>query len=71
MVFFNHNSMISATPRLLRWEGPDKLRSNTSFDGTTWSCVNFFMNKFRKHGFIDCDGRLLVHNSLPSVVRHD
>src|SRR5689334_16601278 len=32
--------------------------------GTTRSRVNFFMNKFRKLGFIDYDARLRVHNSL-------
>ena len=39
--------------------------------GTTRSRVNFFMNRFRKLGFIDYDGGLKVHNSLPSVVLHD
>lgn len=39
--------------------------------GTTRSRVNFFMNKFRKLGFIDYNGRLRVHNSLLSVVLHD
>jgi CRP/FNR family transcriptional regulator, cyclic AMP receptor protein len=39
--------------------------------GTTRSRVNFFMNKFRKLGFIDYNGSLRVHNSLLSVVLHD
>jgi CRP/FNR family transcriptional regulator, cyclic AMP receptor protein len=39
--------------------------------GTTRSRVNFFMNKFRKLGFIDYNDRLLVHNSLLSVVLHE
>jgi CRP-like cAMP-binding protein len=39
--------------------------------GTTRSRVNFFMNKFRKLGFIDYNHRLRVHNSLLSVVLHD
>ena len=39
--------------------------------GTTRSRVNFFMNKFRKLGFIDYNGRLKVHDSLLSVVLHD
>ncbi len=39
--------------------------------GTTRSRVNFFMNKFRKLGFIDYNGGLKVNNSLLSVVlRH-
>ena len=39
--------------------------------GTTRSPVNFFMNKFRKLGFIDYDGGLEVNSSLPSVVLND
>jgi CRP-like cAMP-binding protein len=37
--------------------------------GTTRSRVNFFMNRFRKQGFIDYNGRLEVHNSLRKVLR--
>ena len=39
--------------------------------GTTRSRVSFFMNKFRKLGFIDYNGSLEVHNSLLNVVLHD
>jgi CRP/FNR family transcriptional regulator, cyclic AMP receptor protein len=40
--------------------------------GTTRSRVNFFMNKFRKLGFIDYNGRALkVHDALLSVVLHE
>jgi CRP/FNR family cyclic AMP-dependent transcriptional regulator len=39
--------------------------------GTTRSRVNFFMNKFRKLGFIDYNGGLLVRSSLLSVVLHE
>ncbi len=39
--------------------------------GTTRSRVNFFMNKFRKLGFIDYNGRLTVNSSLLSIVLHD
>src|SRR5688572_29404179 len=39
--------------------------------GTTRSRVNFFMNKFRKLGFIEYNGSLKVHNSLLSVVLRD
>lgn len=39
--------------------------------GTTRSRVNFFMNKFRKLGFIEYNGGLTIHNSLLSVVLHD
>ena len=39
--------------------------------GTTRSRVSFFMNKFRKLGFIEYNGGLSVHSSLLSVVLHD
>ena len=39
--------------------------------GTTRSRVNFFMNKFRRLGFIDYNGDLKVNNSLLSVVLRD
>jgi CRP-like cAMP-binding protein len=39
--------------------------------GTTRSRVNFFMNKFRKLGFIDYNGGLTIHSSLLSIVLHD
>jgi CRP/FNR family cyclic AMP-dependent transcriptional regulator len=40
--------------------------------GTTRSRVNFFMNKFRKLGFIDYNGGgMQVHSSLLNVVLHD
>jgi CRP/FNR family cyclic AMP-dependent transcriptional regulator len=39
--------------------------------GTTRSRVSFFMNRFRKLGFIDYNGGLEVHSSLLNVVLHD
>lgn len=39
--------------------------------GTTRSRVNFFMNKFRKLGFIKYNGGLQINNSLLNVVLHD
>jgi CRP/FNR family cyclic AMP-dependent transcriptional regulator len=39
--------------------------------GTTRSRVSFFMNKFRKLGFIKYNGTLEVHSSLLNVVLHD
>jgi|SRR5579872_3467232 len=39
--------------------------------GTTRSRVNFFMNKFKKLGFIQYDGEIHVNPSLLSVVLHD
>ena len=39
--------------------------------GTTRSRVSFFMNRFRKLGFIKYNGRLEIHSSLLNVVLHD
>lgn len=39
--------------------------------GTTRSRVSFFMNRFRKLGFIDYSDRIQVHKSLLNVVLHD
>jgi CRP/FNR family cyclic AMP-dependent transcriptional regulator len=39
--------------------------------GTTRSRVNFFMNRFRKMGFIEYNGEIRVHQSLLNVILHD
>jgi CRP/FNR family cyclic AMP-dependent transcriptional regulator len=39
--------------------------------GTTRSRVNFFMNRFRKLGFVHYNGELEIHSSLLNVVLHD
>ena len=39
--------------------------------GTTRSRVSFFMNKFRKLGLIDYNGRIEIHSSLLNVVLHE
>jgi CRP/FNR family transcriptional regulator, cyclic AMP receptor protein len=39
--------------------------------GTTRARVNFFMNRFRKLGFIEYNGAIEVHPSLLSIVLHD
>jgi CRP-like cAMP-binding protein len=39
--------------------------------GTTRSRVSFFMNRFRKLGFVDYNGGIRVHKSLLNVVLHD
>ena len=39
--------------------------------GTMRSRVSFFMNKFRKLGFLDYNGGLHVHSSLLNIVLHD
>jgi CRP/FNR family transcriptional regulator, cyclic AMP receptor protein len=57
--------------------GPDKIVAKISQEtlaelvGTTRSRVNFFMNKFRKLGFIHYNGGLEVHSSLLNVILHD
>jgi CRP/FNR family cyclic AMP-dependent transcriptional regulator len=42
-----------------------------SMIGTTRSRVNFFMNKFRKMGFIEYNGKIKVNKSLLTVVLHE
>jgi CRP/FNR family transcriptional regulator, cyclic AMP receptor protein len=39
--------------------------------GTTRSRVSFFMNRFRKLGFVEYNGRIRVHKSLLNVLLHD
>src|SRR5258708_33853518 len=39
--------------------------------GTTRPRVSFFLNKFRKLGFIEYNGKMQVHSSLLNVVLHD
>ena len=39
--------------------------------GTTRSRINFFMNKFRKLGFIHYNGTMQIHSSLLNVVLHE
>ena len=39
--------------------------------GTTRARVSFFMNKFRKLGFIDYNGGIEVHSSFLNVVLHE
>jgi CRP/FNR family cyclic AMP-dependent transcriptional regulator len=39
--------------------------------GTTRSRVSFFMNRFRRLGFIEYKGRIRVHKSLLNVILHD
>jgi CRP-like cAMP-binding protein len=39
--------------------------------GTTRSRVNYFMNKFRKLGFIEYNGGIRINDALLSVVLHE
>lgn len=56
---------------------PDEVIPNISQEtlaemiGTTRSRVSFFLNKFRKLGFIEYNGDMHVHSSLLNVVLHD
>ena len=56
---------------------PDKIIPKISQEtlaemvGTTRSRVSFFMNRFRKLGFIKYNGEIEIHRSLLSVVLHD
>lgn len=58
-------------------DGPEMLIPKISQEtlaemiGTTRSRVSFFMNRFRKLGFIEYDGRIRVHKSLLNVILHD
>ena len=70
-------------PRRLLWRGEagpagprgaEHLTGNArANDRTTRSRVNFFLNKFKKLGFIEGDGKLplKINSSLLSVVLHD
>src|SRR2546425_1192157 len=51
---------------------PRRISTVTEMIGTTRSRVSFFMNKFRRLGFVDYNGGgLEVHSSLLNVVLHD
>ena len=58
-------------------ERPDRVLPKVSQEtlaemiGTTRSRVNFFMNKFRKLGFIEYNGKIKVNKSLLTVVLRD
>jgi CRP-like cAMP-binding protein len=58
-------------------EQPDRVLPRVSQEtlasmvGTTRSRVNFFMNKFRKLGFIEYNGKIKVNKSLLTVVLHE
>src|ERR1700682_1694070 len=56
---------------------PDRILAKVSQEtlaemiGTTRSRVNFFMNKFRKLGFIEYNGKIKINKSLLTVVLHE
>ena len=80
-LFNPHSSSVKSVLLLLAHFGKDdkpepviaKISQETLAEmiGTTRSRVSFFMNKFRKLGFIDYNGEMHVHSSLLNVVLHD
>jgi CRP/FNR family cyclic AMP-dependent transcriptional regulator len=56
---------------------PDRILAKVSQEtlasmvGTTRSRINFFMNKFRKLGFIEYNGTIKINKSLLTVVLHE
>jgi len=56
-----------------RTTGVPKISQQTLADmiGTTRARVGVFMSKFKKLGFIEYNGKLLIHNSLLSVILHE
>jgi CRP-like cAMP-binding protein len=60
-----------------RHDGPDRVLPKFSQEtlaemvGTTRSRVNFFMNKFRKLGYVEYNGGLKINHSLLTIVLHD
>jgi CRP/FNR family cyclic AMP-dependent transcriptional regulator len=63
--------------RYAEQDHPDSLLPKVSQEtlanmvGTTRSRVNFFMNKFRKLGFIEYNGKIKINKSLLTVVLHE
>ncbi len=80
-LFNNSEKRLARTLLLLarygKPDGPRHVLPNMSQEvlaeivGTTRSRVNVFMNKFRKLGFIEYNGDIIVHHALLSVVLHD
>jgi len=79
---FNHSEKRLARALLLlarygKQDGPHRVLPKISQEvlaemiGTTRSRVNFFMNKFRKLGFIEYNGGLKINGALLTVVLHD
>lgn len=65
MAEFGHSSVAeSLLPRISQ-------ETLAEMVGTTRSRVSFFMNRFRKLGFIDYDGQIKVHRSLLNVILHE
>jgi CRP/FNR family cyclic AMP-dependent transcriptional regulator len=68
---FNSSEKRLARVLLLLANFGKKINLLADMIGTTRPRVNFFMNKFRKLGFLEYNGTLRVHSSLLNVVLHD
>ncbi len=68
LLLARHGKQDDEPPRVLPKVSQEAL---AEMIGTTRSRVNFFMNKFRKLGFIEYNGGLTIKDSLLSVVLHD
>ena len=68
LLLLNEYEKGNENPSILQRVNQDTLAEMV---GTTRPRVNFFMNKFRKLGFIRYNGKIHVNNSLLSVVLHE
>ncbi len=68
LLFSQGTASRSIPNRILPKVSQDTLASMV---GTTRSRVNFFMNKFRKLGFIEYNGKINISKSLLTVVLHE
>jgi hypothetical protein len=68
----DYRARFRVTYKIARWSGAifDKINQDTLAEmvGTTRSRIDFFMNKFRKLGFIHYNGGLKVYGSLARVL---
>jgi KaiC/GvpD/RAD55 family RecA-like ATPase len=63
-------NVIAGTPGAGKTTLAQQISQQTLADmvGTTRSRVNFFMNKFKRLGYIECSGGLTVNDSLATIV---
>ena len=66
-------ALVVALALIVRQKAVPKISQATLAEmvGTTRSRVNFFMNKFKRLGFVEYKDGLKVHNSLLTIVLHD
>ena len=66
-------ALVVALAVIVRQKAVPKISQATLAEmvGTTRSRVNFFMNKFKRLGFVEYKDGLKVHNSLVTIVLHD